>query len=260
MAVPMPMGPQAERNRGITSVIRRHRPPPERGPHRSGPRLRRPPSCVAASCRALACNNPRCSASRACGPAGSTHGANSDPGRCARSAAALLAYRSEAWIPERSATRLREADLNVFSKLGNQGLEWRLEPEAFTRGGRAIASRTFCSLMAPVVAAADLSSTSSRSAPTQGNGVTRRLLRSSQLNRARCGSTCCPRSDSFQRSCDWGGDLAALAPWQIFHARVLGPRAPPATNCAWCTLSPNGGRAVVDKRTHFGRKKARLMD
>ncbi len=36
------------------------------------------------------------------------------------------------WIPERSATRLREADLNVLSKLGNQGLEWRLEPEAFT--------------------------------------------------------------------------------------------------------------------------------
>ena len=38
------------------------------------------------------------------------------------------------WIPERSATRLREADLNVLSKLGNQGLEWRLEPEAFTGG------------------------------------------------------------------------------------------------------------------------------
>src|SRR6516165_9161743 len=36
------------------------------------------------------------------------------------------------WIPERSATRLRKADLNVLSKLGNQGLEWRLEPEAFT--------------------------------------------------------------------------------------------------------------------------------
>src|SRR5271168_5209526 len=39
-----------------------------------------------------------------------------------------------AWIPERSATRLRKADLNVLSKLGNQGLEWRLEPEAFTGG------------------------------------------------------------------------------------------------------------------------------
>src|ERR1700722_5238850 len=39
-----------------------------------------------------------------------------------------------AWIPERSATCLREADLNVLSKLGNQGLEWRLEPEAFTGG------------------------------------------------------------------------------------------------------------------------------
>src|ERR1700722_10791879 len=38
------------------------------------------------------------------------------------------------WIPERSATRLREADLNVLSKLGNQGLEGRLEPEAFTGG------------------------------------------------------------------------------------------------------------------------------
>jgi hypothetical protein len=38
------------------------------------------------------------------------------------------------WIPERSATCLREADLNVLSELGNQGLEWRLEPEAFTRG------------------------------------------------------------------------------------------------------------------------------
>ena len=36
-------------------------------------------------------------------------------------------------IPERSATRLREADLNVLSKLGKQGLEWRLKPEAFTR-------------------------------------------------------------------------------------------------------------------------------
>jgi hypothetical protein len=39
-----------------------------------------------------------------------------------------------AWIPERSATRLREADLDVLSKFGNQGLEWRLEPEAFTGG------------------------------------------------------------------------------------------------------------------------------
>ena len=33
---------------------------------------------------------------------------------------------SPPWIPERSATCLREADLNVLSKLGNQGLEWRL--------------------------------------------------------------------------------------------------------------------------------------
>ena len=39
---------------------------------------------------------------------------------------------SDPWIPERSATRLREADLNILSKLGKQGLEWRLEPEAFT--------------------------------------------------------------------------------------------------------------------------------
>jgi DNA-directed RNA polymerase specialized sigma24 family protein len=38
------------------------------------------------------------------------------------------------WIPERSATRLREADLDVLSKLGKQGLEWRLEPEAFAGG------------------------------------------------------------------------------------------------------------------------------
>src|ERR1700757_3603162 len=38
------------------------------------------------------------------------------------------------WIPARSEMRLREADLNVLSKLGNQGLEWRLEPEAFTGG------------------------------------------------------------------------------------------------------------------------------
>jgi hypothetical protein len=36
-----------------------------------------------------------------------------------------------AWIPERSATGLREADLHILSKLGKQGLEWRLEPEAF---------------------------------------------------------------------------------------------------------------------------------
>jgi len=36
------------------------------------------------------------------------------------------------WIPERSATRLREADLNILSEFGKQGLEWRLEPEAFT--------------------------------------------------------------------------------------------------------------------------------
>jgi Rhodopirellula transposase DDE domain len=35
------------------------------------------------------------------------------------------------WIPERSATRLREADMDIFSKLGKQGLEWRLKPEAF---------------------------------------------------------------------------------------------------------------------------------
>jgi hypothetical protein len=33
------------------------------------------------------------------------------------------------WIPERSAMRLREADLNVLSELGKQGLEWRLEAE-----------------------------------------------------------------------------------------------------------------------------------
>ena len=38
-----------------------------------------------------------------------------------------------AWIPEPSATGLREADLNVLAKLGEQGLEWRLEAEAFAR-------------------------------------------------------------------------------------------------------------------------------
>jgi len=36
-----------------------------------------------------------------------------------------------AWIPERSATGLREADLHILSKLGKQGLQWRLEPETF---------------------------------------------------------------------------------------------------------------------------------
>ena len=46
----------------------------------------------------------------------------------------MIGKAAGAWIPERSATRLREADLNVLSKLGNQGLEWRLEPEAFTGG------------------------------------------------------------------------------------------------------------------------------
>jgi hypothetical protein len=51
------------------------------------------------------------------------------PGECSASDAFDV---STPWIPERSATGLREADLNVLSKLGNQGLEWRLEPEAFT--------------------------------------------------------------------------------------------------------------------------------
>ena len=32
--------------------------------------------------------------------------------------AALRLFVGDPWIPERSATRLREADLNVFSKLG----------------------------------------------------------------------------------------------------------------------------------------------
>ena len=44
----------------------------------------------------------------------------------------LNIHSKASWIPERSATRLREADLNVLSKLGKQGLEWRLESEAFT--------------------------------------------------------------------------------------------------------------------------------
>jgi hypothetical protein len=42
-----------------------------------------------------------------------------------------LRLRLARWIPERSATSLREADLDVLSKLGKQGLEWRFEPEAF---------------------------------------------------------------------------------------------------------------------------------
>ena len=37
-----------------------------------------------------------------------------------------------AWIPERSATGLREADLHILSELGKQRLERRLEAEAFT--------------------------------------------------------------------------------------------------------------------------------
>jgi len=40
--------------------------------------------------------------------------------------------RPAPWIPARSATRLREADLDILSKLSKQGLKWRLEPEAFT--------------------------------------------------------------------------------------------------------------------------------
>jgi hypothetical protein len=35
-----------------------------------------------------------------------------------------------AWIPERSATRLREADLKILSEFGKQGLERRLEAGA----------------------------------------------------------------------------------------------------------------------------------
>ena len=45
-------------------------------------------------------------------------------------------YGWDPWIPARSATRLREADLDILSKLSKQGLKWRLEPEAFT--GREI--------------------------------------------------------------------------------------------------------------------------
>jgi hypothetical protein len=37
--------------------------------------------------------------------------------------ASFIGIQSRAWILERSARRLREADLNVFSKLGKQGLE-----------------------------------------------------------------------------------------------------------------------------------------
>ena len=45
-----------------------------------------------------------------------------------------ITMRRSTSILERSATGLRESDLNVLSKLGNQGLEGRLEPEAFTGG------------------------------------------------------------------------------------------------------------------------------
>jgi hypothetical protein len=37
------------------------------------------------------------------------------------------------WIPERSATRLREADLDILSEFDKQGLERSLEAEAFAR-------------------------------------------------------------------------------------------------------------------------------
>ena len=52
-------------------------------------------------------------------------------GHNARASITALTLFGGPWIPERSATRLREADLNVLSKLGKQGLEWRLKPEAF---------------------------------------------------------------------------------------------------------------------------------
>ena len=46
---------------------------------------------------------------------------------------ALAPFSPPPWIPEPSATGLREADLNVLAKLGEQGLQWRLEAEAFAR-------------------------------------------------------------------------------------------------------------------------------
>ena len=61
-------------------------------------------------------------------PSGPSFGPNS------RDLATHTPIKHVPWIPERSATRLREADLNVLSKLGNQGLEWRLEPETFSGG------------------------------------------------------------------------------------------------------------------------------
>ena len=45
------------------------------------------------------------------------------PNRATLSAPPVAAGERRPWIPERSATRLREADLNVLSKLGKQGLE-----------------------------------------------------------------------------------------------------------------------------------------
>src|SRR6476620_11098949 len=53
-------------------------------------------------------------------------GANFVPDWPQRGANVSMFIFNGSWIPERSATCLREADLNVLSKLGNQGLEWRL--------------------------------------------------------------------------------------------------------------------------------------
>ena len=50
---------------------------------------------------------------------------------------ATIAATAQAWIPERSATRLREADLDVLSKLGKQGFKGVLNPRHL-RGVRLV--------------------------------------------------------------------------------------------------------------------------
>jgi hypothetical protein len=106
--------------------------------------------------------------------------------------------------------------------------------------------------MAPVVAAGAWSLISSRSALVRqpgprahawrrwaGNGQRicgpRRMESSfSPLNWTARGSTCCERSDSFRRSCDRGGHLAALSPMQS-HSRQ-GPPTPSAASHESCVV------------------------
>src|SRR6516225_9560218 len=89
--------------------------------------------------RSLSCRRRRTRRAKSCRTSGRAYWplrwTRSDEMRCVSPSFTLSSKWTRltpSWIPERSATRLREADLNVFSKLGNQGLEGRLEPEAFT--------------------------------------------------------------------------------------------------------------------------------